>query len=122
MKSWDEVRNGMTVYIRDSIEVYEDDIIIGNTKPFQEAYVYSYDKDYVTIFVTGGEFDGYDFYWNVKEDKSEELLTEEEYNILDISEKIIWFELNKYLKKINVLKEKSQDILTVKTLIERNNI
>lgn len=82
MKSWNEIKKDMMVYIRDSIEVYEDDNIIGKTKPLQEAYVYNCDMDCATLLVEGGEFDGYDFYWYFKEDKPEEILTEKEYKLL----------------------------------------
>ena len=82
MKSWDEIRKDMIVYIKDSIEVYEDDIIIGETKPFQEAYVYNRDSVCATLIIEGGEFDGYDFYWYFKEDKPEEILTEKEYKLI----------------------------------------
>ena len=82
MKSWDEIRKDMMVYIRDSIKVYEDDIVIGETKPYQEAYVYDCDGVCATLIVEGGEFDGYDFYWYFKTDKPEEILTEKEFSLI----------------------------------------
>jgi len=68
----------MTVYIKDPIEVYEDDVVIGETKPFQKAYIETYDNECTSVIIDGGEFDGYDFYWYFKNDKPEELLTEKE--------------------------------------------
>ena len=82
MKSWDEIRKDMMVYIKDPIKVYEDDIVIGETKPFQEAYVYNCDTVCATLIVEGGEFDGCDFYWYFKEDEPEEILTEKEYKLI----------------------------------------
>jgi len=120
MKSWNEVKNGMVIYIKDSIEVYEDETVIGNTKPFLKAQIHICDNESVEVIINGGEFDGYDFYWYVKTDNPEELLTKEEYDLLKTTEKKIWFELQKYIKKIEAIKEKSDDILEIKRLIEKN--
>jgi len=120
MKSWNEVKPNMVVYIKDPIEVYEDETAIGSTKAFQKAQINVCDNESVEVIIDGGQFDGYDFYWYIKTDKPEELLTKEEYNLLNISEKKIWIELQKYLKKIDALKEKSEDILEIKRLIEKN--
>ena len=120
MKSWDEVRDGMVVYIKDPIEVYEDETVIGNTNPFQKAEINKCDDESVEVIIDGGQFDGYDFYWYIKRDKPEELLTKEEYDLFKITEKKIWSEFQKYVKKIDALKEKSDDILEVKRLIEKN--
>jgi len=68
MKSWDEVRNEMVVYIKDPIEIYEDDVIIGKTKPFQRAYVEHRYSDEITIIIYNGEFEGYDLSWHMKTD------------------------------------------------------
>ena len=120
MKSWSELKSDMVVYIKNPIEIYDLDELLGTTKPYQRAYVEHYDGEEIVVIIYSGKFEGYDLYWHASKDKPEELLTKEEYSLLNISEKKIWIELNKILKKIDSLKEKSDDIIKIKELIEKN--
>jgi carbamoylphosphate synthase large subunit len=124
MKSWNEVEEGDIVYVRDEIEVYNDnEIVIGKTKPFQKAYVnFNDDNKVICIIIDGGKFDGEDFYFGESYDSSpEELLTAKEYKLLKNTEIKTWKDLKKFINIIDALSEKSEDILKVKELIEKHN-
>lgn len=123
MKSWNEVEEGDIVYVRDEIEVYNNDILIGNTKPYQKATIEYTGNNEVGVLINGGEFGGYDFCFGEFNDSSpEELLTVEEYKMLKNTEIKTWKDLKKFIKIIDALSEKSEDILKVKELIENHNI
>lgn len=120
MKLWDEARMEMVVYIKDSLDMYEDDVVVGKTKPYQKAYIGQCYSDEIMVVISSGEFEGYDLYWHTKTDKPEELLTKEEYSLLNMSEKKIWIDLQKYIVKIDSLKDKSEDILALRELIVKS--
>lgn len=123
MKNWNEVETGDIIYVRDEIEIYNDnEIIIGKTKPYQKAYVEYSKEDEVCIIIDGGKYDGYDFYFGKNNDSlPDELLTVAEYKLIKTTETKVWKDLKKFSNIINVLSEKSDDILKVKELIEKHN-
>ena len=121
MKNWNEAREGMTVYVINEIEVFEDDIKIGKTKTFQKATIQEVDKEYVMIIIDGGKFDGYDFYFYYNQESPLGLLTAQEYKELKMTESKVWKDLKKFIGIIDKLKEKSEDIMIVRNLIEKYN-
>jgi len=122
MKNWNEAIEGMIVYTVNGIEVFDDDETpIGNTKPFQKAIIQEVDKEYVMIIIDGGKFDGYDFYFYYNQETPSELLTIKEFKELKMTEVKVWKDLKKFIDVIDKLKDKSDDILMVRDLIERHN-
>ena len=122
MKNWNEIKEFMIVYITNEIELFdEDDILIGKTKPFQKAKIQGINNDEIMIIIEGGEYDGYDFYFRQKEDNPSELLTTKEFKELKMTEVKVWKDLKKFIDVIDKLKDKSDDILMVRDLIERHN-
>ena len=121
MKNWNESIEFMTVYIVNEIEVFNGDNLIGKTKPFQKAIIDSIKNDEIMVIISGGEFDGFDFYFYLKTDNPSELLTSKEFKELKMTELKVWKDLKKFIDVINKLKEKSDDIMMVKGLIEKHN-
>ena len=122
MKNWSEAREFTTVYIVNEIEVFDDDeILIGNTKPFQKATIRRVDKECIEVIIDGGQFDGYEFYFYIEKDKPSELLTEKEFKELKLTELKVWKDLKKFINMIDKLNEKSEDIMMVRDLIEKHN-
>jgi len=122
MKNWSEIREFTTVYIVNEIEVFDDDdILIGNTKPFQKATTGRVDEECVEVVINGGQFDGYEFYFYIEKDNPSELLTNKEFKELKMTELKVWKDLKKFINMIDKLNEKSYDIMTVRELIYRNN-
>ena len=122
MKNWSETRDFMTVYIVNEIEVFDDeDILIGNTKPFQKATIRRVDKEYVEVIIDGGQFDGYEFYFYIGKDNPSELLTDKEFKMLKLTELKVWKDLKKFVNMIDKLNEKSEDIMMVRDLIKKHN-
>jgi len=122
MKNWSEAREFITVYIVNEIEVFDDDeILIGNTKPFQKATIRRVDKECIEVIIDGGQFDGYEFYFYIEKDKPSELLTEKEFKELKLTELKVWKDLKKFINMIDKLNEKSEDIMMVRDLIEKHN-
>jgi len=122
MKNWSETRDFMTVYIVNEIEVFDDeDILIGNTKPFQKATIRRVDKEYVEVIIDGGQFDGYEFYFYIGKDNPSELLTDKEFKMLKLTELKVWKDLKKFINMIDKLNEKSEDIMMVRDMIEKHN-
>ena len=122
MKNWSEAREFITVYIVNEIEVFDDDeILIGNTKPFQKATIRRVDKEYVEVIIDGGQFDGYEFYFYIGKDNPSELLTDKEFKMLKLTELKVWKDLKKFINMIDKLNEKSEDIMMVRDLIEKHN-
>jgi len=121
MINWNETREFMIVYIANEIEVFDDDTLIGNTKPFQKATIGRVDKEYVEAIIDGGQFDGYEFYFYIGKDNPSELLTDKEFKMLKLTELKVWKDLKKFVNMIDKLKEKSDDIIMVRDLIEKYN-
>jgi len=122
MKNWNEAREFTIVYIVNEIEVFDDDdILIGNTKPFQKATTGRIDEECVEVQINGGQFDGYEFYFYIEKDTPSELLTEKEFKELKITELKVWKDLKKFINVIDKLNEKSEDIMMVRDLIEKHN-
>jgi len=122
MKNWNEARENMIVYIVNGIEVFDDnDVSMGYTKQFQKAIIQEVDKEYVMVVIDGGKFDGYDFYFYYNTDKPSELLTQEEFKMLKLTEIKVWKDLNKFINMIDKLNEKSDDIIVIRDLIEKHN-
>jgi len=123
MKNWNEAREGMVVYIVNEIEVSDaDNVLIGKTKPFQKAEISGYTgSNEIMIIVNGGEFDEEEFYFNTKTDSPLELLTTKEFKEIKMTEVKVWKDLKKFINVINKLKEKSDDILMIREIIERHN-
>jgi len=122
MKNWSEAREFTTVYIVNEIEVFDDeDVLIGNTKPFQKATIGRVDEECVEIIINGGQFDGYEFYFYIKKDNPSELLTNKEFKELKMTELKVWKDLIKFINMIDKLNEKSEDIMIVRDLIEKHN-
>ena len=121
MKNWNEAREGMTVYVINEIEVFEDETPIGKTKTFQKAIIHEVNKEYVMIVIDGGKFDGYDFYFYYNQETPSELLTIKEFKELKMTELKVWKDLKKFISVIDKLNEKSDDILIVRELIEKHN-
>jgi len=123
MKNWDEAKEGMAVYIINEIKIYDDeDNLIGKTKPFQKTYVRNKDIDEIMVVVKGGKFEGCDIYFHPKRDSPSELLTSKEFKELKMIELKVWRDLKKFISIIDKLNEKSENILMVRNLIEKNNI
>ena len=99
----------------------DDDILIGNTKPFQKATIRRVDKECIEVIIDGGQFDGYEFYFYIEKDNPSELLTNKEFKELKMTELKVWKDLKKFINMIDKLNEKSYDIMTVRELIYRNN-
>jgi len=122
MKSWSEAKIGMTVYITNEIELFDDeDNSIGKTKPLQKAFIDEIFNDEIKIVIEGGKYNYCDFYFHPSEDDPSELLTIQEYKELKMTEVKVWKELKKYVNVINKLNKKSYDIMTVRELIEKHN-
>jgi len=122
MKTWDEVREFMIVYIVDEIEVFDDNnILIGKTKPFQKAIIDGINSDEIMVVIKSGQFDGHDFYYHPKTDNPSELLTEKEFRELKMTELKVWKDLKKFISVIDKLNDKSDDIIMIRELIEKNN-
>ena len=122
MINWNEAREFTIVYIVNEIEVFDDDdILIGNTKPFQKATTGRVDEECVEVVINGGQFDGYEFYFYIEKDKPSELLTEKEFKELKMTELKVWKDLKKFINVIDKLNEKSEDIMMVRDLIEKYN-
>jgi len=122
MKNWSEAREFTTVYIVNEIEVFDDeDILIGNTKPFQKATIRRVDKECVEVIIDGGQFDEYEFYFYIGKDTPSELLTEKEFKELKMTELKVWKDLKKFINMIDKLNEKSEDIMMVRDLIKKHN-
>ena len=121
MKNWNEAIEGMIVYTVNGIEIFDDETLIGNTKPFQKAIIQEIDKEYVMIIIDGGKFDGYDFYFYYNQETPSELLTAKEFKELKMTELKVWKDLKKFISVIDKLNEKSDDILIVRELIEKHN-
>ena len=122
MKNWNEAREFTIVYIVNEIEVFDDDdILIGNTKPFQKATTGRIDEECVEVQINGGQFDGYEFYFYIEKDTPSELLTEKEFKELKITELKVWKDLKKFINVIDKLNEKSDDIMMIRDLIEKHN-
>jgi len=124
MQNWNEASEGRTVYIVNEIEVFDDnDELLGKTKPYQKAYIQPRFMDFtdIEVVIDGGEFDGYDFYFFPQKDKPSELLTQEEFKMLKLTEIKVWEDLKKFINMIDKLKEKSDDIMIVRDLIEKYN-
>jgi len=122
MKNWNEAKEFTTVYIVNEIEVFDDDdILIGNTKPFQKATTGRVDEKCVEVVIKGGQFDGYEFYFYIEKDTPSELLTEKEFKELKMTELKVWKDLKKFINVIDKLNEKSEDIMMVRDLIEKYN-
>jgi len=122
MKNWNEARESMIVYIVNEIEVFDNnDVSMGNTKPYQKAIIQEVDKKYIMVVIDGGKFDGYNFYFYYNTDKPSELLTQEEFKMLKLTEIKVWKDLKKFVNLIDKLNEKSEDIMIVRDLIEKYN-
>jgi len=122
MKNWSEAREFTTVYIVNEIEVFDDDeILIGNTKPFQKATIRRVDEECVEVIIDSGQFDGYEFYFYIEKDNPSELLTNKEFKELKMTEIKVWKDLKKFINMIDKLNEKSEDIMMVRDLIEKHN-
>lgn len=120
MKSWNECYEGMTIYIKNQIEILDDNDICKETKEYQKAYVEYYYDDEICLIISGGEFNGRDLYFHDNEDTPDMLLTEDEYKLLNINEHVLWNELQKFIPNIDVIKEKSNDIVKLRELIIKN--
>jgi len=81
MKNWNEVKDGLTVYIRDPIEFEDENGKIQKTKPYQKANVSAVlsNDECVVVTVSGGIADDSDFYFYSKSASPEELLSIGEY-------------------------------------------
>jgi len=122
MKSWLEAKYGMTVYITNEIELFDnEDNLVGKTKPLQKAFIDEIFNDEIKIVIDGGKYNYCDFYFHPSEDNPSELLTIQEYKELKLTEIKVWKELKKYVDMIDKLNNKSYDIITVRDLIEKNN-
>ena len=122
MKNWSEAREFTTVYIVNEIEVFDDeDVLIGNTKPFQKATIRRVDEECVEVIIDSGQFDGYEFYFYIEKDNPSELLTNKEFKELKMTEIKVWKDLKKFINMIDKLNEKSEDIMMVRDLIEKHN-
>jgi len=121
MKNWIEAREFTTVYIVNEIEVFDDDVLIGNTKQFQKATIGRVDEECVEVVINGGQFDGYEFYFYIGKDNPSELLTNKEFKELKMTELKVWKDLIKFINMIDKLNEKSEDIMIVRDLIEKHN-
>jgi len=121
MKSWNEAREFTTVYIVNEIEVFDGDNLIGKTKPFQKAIIDGIKNDEIMVIINGGEFEGYDFYFHPKTDNPSELLTVQEFKELKMTESKVWKDLKKFINVIDKLKDKSEDIIMIRDLVDKHN-
>lgn len=121
MKSWNEAREDMIVYLNGEYEITDDNgNELGKTKLYQKGVIGNVYNDEVEVFISGGKFDGEALYFHPNEDKPSDLLTKEEYKLLSMTEEKVWKELKQFLKSIDALQNKSEDILAVQELILKN--
>jgi hypothetical protein len=127
MKSWDEAKEGMTIYLGKEIEISDsNDVVVDKTKMFQKATIenidkYSKDNYEIMIIINGGKYDGMDFYFHTKEDSPSELLTTDEYKVAKGGENAIWKSVKKIESMISDIKEPSDDLKLLKELINKHS-
>lgn len=82
MMSWDEVSIGDTVYLRDSVTIRN-----GKTLPLQKAEICFLQQSegclegHLTVMLSGGQFDGEEYWFYFNQAEPEELLSQEEYHV-----------------------------------------
>lgn len=126
MKSYDEIKEGMTIYLVDPIAMYRDDNYDesnpdGYTTAFQKAEVYEINsrRDEFMISIRGGQFDGWEIYLHPEQDPIEKILNTAEHKAMKNTEAKVWPKLMKLLPEIEALKERSADMEAIMVFLQR---